>query len=265
MRAHQACHPGMSARFTGTPSLLPRHVWQICRHYKLVTPACLADLPALQACYPGMSARFTGTPSLLPRHVCQIHGHTKLATPACLPDLPALQACRPGMSGRLAGTPRWVLGHVWQIHGHGKMGARPNLSVSWAHQDGFLPKTAGFPGTLRSFPANSRFLAAKERWGRYLCDPCVPWRLKRIPCGGIGGASEFRVKARRGGETGVSSFRLDPFGIFVPFVVPLRCSLRMKREECPRSLQTPGQLSTAEIGGDAERDSRQGAKTQKSE
>ncbi len=165
------------------------------------------------------------------------------------------------------------------------MGARPNLSVSWAHQDGFLPKTAGFPGRLRSFPANSRFLAAKERWGRYLCDPCVPWRLKRVPCGGIGGASEFRVKARRGGETGVSSFRFQvsgwipchswfpsasdqrPISGSQPWWVepaerqlnpwcPLRCSLSMKRASVPALPSKPSQCSTAEIGGDAERDSR---------
>ena len=71
----------MSARFTGTPSLLPRHVCQIHRHYKLVTPACLPDSRALQACHPLLSGRFAGTSSLSPAQNCPFSGHSEAIPP----------------------------------------------------------------------------------------------------------------------------------------------------------------------------------------
>jgi hypothetical protein len=124
----------MSARFTGTPSLSPRHVCQIHGHTKLVTPACLPDSWAHQACYPGMSARFTGTPSLLPRHVCQIHGHTKLVTPACLPDSWAPQSCPPRKTASFPGTS--IPGHLKVFrHGFAVLGARAWLGWGWITDD----------------------------------------------------------------------------------------------------------------------------------
>ena len=142
--------------FARQPGLYPAHVCQTCGHIKLVTPACLPDLPALQACYPGMSGRFTGTTSLLPRHVWQICRHNKLATPACLPDLRAHQACHPGMSGRFAGTTSLLPWHVCQICGHTKMGTRACLADSWAWQDGCPPESVGFVGAPGWVPAQNR-------------------------------------------------------------------------------------------------------------
>ena len=145
----------MSARFTGTPSLSPRHVCQIHGHTKLVTPACLPDSPAHQACYPGMSARFTGTSSLSPRHVCQIYGHTKLVTPACLPDSRALQACHPGMSARFTGTSSLLPRLVCQIHGHYKLATPACLPDSRALQACYPLLSARFAGTSSLSPAQN--------------------------------------------------------------------------------------------------------------
>lgn len=104
-------------------------------------------------------------------HVCQIHGYTKLVTR-----------------------------HVCQIHGHCKRGARPNPPVSWAHQDGFLPKTARFPGVLRFSPRIRGSWPQKSAGNARGCHcaPCVPWRLKRVPFGGVGELSEFSVGTEGG-------------------------------------------------------------------
>ena len=103
----------MSARFTGTPSLSPRHVCQIYGHTKLVPPACLPDSWAPQDCPLHKTAGFPGTLRLSPARNCRFTGHLNLVPRTKLPVSRAPQDCPPHETASLPGILSLLRSFSW--------------------------------------------------------------------------------------------------------------------------------------------------------
>ena len=141
----------MSARFTGTPSLSPRHVCQIYGHTKLVPPACLPDSWAPQDCPLHKTAGFPGTLRLSPARNCRFTGHLNLVPRTKLPVSRAPQDCPPHETASLPGilsllrSFSWGFGPRDALSDAAGLGCEPSAACSlWVQRVAATPERGVF-------------------------------------------------------------------------------------------------------------------------